>query len=646
MLNCSRNFQCPLRIPGNIQLGIAKPYLAKAGERGSWVLEFILKEAISQNQKILLYVHGGRNNKGVWENLQIDEPLKEGYVSLKNESGEKLRPIEISDDGGIIAFAVPSGGLNGGEHIMVELGGSAGAIAPRFSLPNKFFLLLAASLEQKLATPVLYGETLGRIIGACLIHIVGNNLNHIRAYAKSQAVAGKEISLLIRPEDEYGNVASEELGPLLVRVNGQEVPARRVSVKSSTCCILKGIVLRKPGIYRLEVEDVSRRLRAITNPIKCYKQSSSFGILWGMVHGHTEISDGAGSLDHYFTYMRDECGLDFGATGDHDHHYETSDDMWKLTQEAVVKYNEPGRFTTFLGYEWAKWRRNGDGDRNVYYLRDRRPMFRSDDGCYPKPDDLFKALKSETALIIPHHTAYIGNHCDWKDHDIQKERLVEIYSVWGNSERSVHHGNPFPVRRVRVKGKIDIDSAEVSQGFVQRALELGWRVGFTAGGDDHLGHAGDEIVHGKRPWSYKAGLMAVYAKDNTRESIWEAMWNRQCYATTGARIIVDFQINGHPMGSELPLSKHPELASTRKLSVLVHGTEKIRSVEIVRNNKDIYIYRADSPNVIFNWSDTEALADVNYPSALYCSRPFTFYYIRVAQADGEMAWASPIWILS
>jgi hypothetical protein len=497
---------------------------------------------------------------------------------------------------------------------------------------------------------------LKNIVGACLIDVVGNDVSKIKAYAKSQTVTGENLSLLIRPEDEYGNVASEELGNLVVRGNGREINAKREPVKNSTCCILKEIVLLDEGIYRLEVEDTSSGLKTLTNPIKCYSELPVDGIFWGVIHGHTEMSDGAGTVEHYFTHMRDECGLDFGALSDHDHLFETSDEMWRQTQEATAKYNNPGEFTTFLGYEWAKWRKNGDGDRNVYYLHDRRPMFRSDDGEYPTPEELFKVLESETAIIIPHHSADVGNHCDWKDHIPEKERLVEIYSCWGNSERSVHDGNPFPVRPSGVKSDA-IDAGEVPSGFVQRALELGWRVGFTGGGDDHVAHAGAEIFIGREPWLYKAGLMGGCATENTREAIWDAMWNRRVYATTGPRIILDLQLNSlntpsatqprvHPMGSEVLLSENSELASERKLTVEVHGTEKIKSIEIVRNNKDIYTYSADSPDVAFDWNDTDPLDEINLPAARYSQNPFTFYYIRVTQTDGEMAWSSPIWILS
>jgi len=643
MPGCPVSFERPLRIPENVPLCIAEPEQAKAGQRGSWALRFVLADAVAGDRRIFLYVHGGRNNKGTWEGLQTSDPSGEGYVTVRRASGGRLQPVGVSGDGGVLAFEVPDGGLKEGEEIVAELGGPAGTVAPTLSLPNKFFLLLTASPEDDLKVHCLFGETLENVVGACLMHIVGSDMKRIVAYARSRTAVGEEMSLLVRPEDEYGNVACGEPGDLTVRLNGHRLKVEREPIDNSTCCRLRGIALPGPGIYRLEVEDMSNGLRTLTNPIVCCDGTPSPALLWGMIHGHTEISDGAGSLDHYFTYMRDECGLDFGATSDHDHLFETSDDMWELTQRKVAEYNEPGRFTTFLGYEWAKWRRNGDGDRNVYYPGDRGPMFRSDDGCYPSPKDLFRALRGRAALVIPHHTAEIGNHCDWKDHDVEKERLVEIYSCWGNSERSVHQGNPYPTR-----GEGGIDSGEVPAGFVQRALEIGWRVGFTAGGDDHQGHPGDQIIHAKKKYnySYKAGLMALYASENTREAIWEAMWNRRCYGTTGARIIVDFQLSGRPMGSELLLSEHPELASMRRLNVAVHGTERIKSVEIVRNNSDVYTYHGNGPDVTFEWDDTDALADVNYPSAPYCPRPFTFYYIRVTQIDGEMAWASPIWILS
>jgi hypothetical protein len=111
-------------------------------------------------------------------------------------------------------------------------------------------------------------------------------------------------------------------------------------------------------------------------------------------------------------------------------------------------------------------------------------------------------------------------------------------------------------------------------------------------------------------------------------------------------MIVDFRVNGQPMGSELRLAEHPELASKRTIRVSVHGTAPIISIEIVRNNQDVFTHAGGGLDAAFEWTDADALDKVDLPPALYSAVPFTFYYVRVTQADGEMAWASPIWVSS
>lgn len=67
---------------------------------------------------------------------------------------------------------------------------------------------------------------------------------------------------------------------------------------------------------------------------------------------------------------------------------------WKLVQEAVAKANQPGKFVTFLGYEWHGNRRKY-GDHNVYYLRDYEPL----DGSETLPE-LYENLRKTEAIVI------------------------------------------------------------------------------------------------------------------------------------------------------------------------------------------------------------------------------------------------------
>ncbi len=158
---------------------------------------------------------------------------------------------------------------------------------------------------------------------------------------------------------------------------------------------------------------------------------------------------------------------------------------------------------------------------------------------------------------------------------------------------------------------------------VQDALARGYILGFVAGSDNHNGNPG-EGCKGRFDCSL-FGKTGMWLDELTRESVWEALWNRRTWATTGARILVDVTINDMPMGSILPED------SSRTIRVEVHGVEELRTVEIVKNNLSVFIL--NNPGLDVEWSVSDGP-----------SQPLDVYYVRVIQMDGEMAWSSPIWI--
>ena len=134
------------------------------------------------------------------------------------------------------------------------------------------------------------------------------------------------------------------------------------------------------------------------------------------------------------------------------------------------------------------------------------------------------------------------------------------------------------------------------------------------------------------------------ATGNTRPELWKSLYARNCYGTTGARIVMDFELDGTPMGSELWLSERPELAARRRIVVQAHGTDHIERLEIIRNNETVHVHRGTGMDERLEWEDGEAFEAIALPPGPHWPTPFCCYYVRLTQADGEMAWGSPIWV--
>ncbi|MHC1591310.1 MAG: DUF3604 domain-containing protein, partial [Candidatus Helarchaeales archaeon] len=164
----------------------------------------------------------------------------------------------------------------------------------------------------------------------------------------------------------------------------------------------------------------------------------------------------------------------------------------------------------------------------------------------------------------------------------------------------------------------------------------GYRFGFSAGTDGHTGLGGDyrtpqrgnEIMRKmfrceKIPGG---GLMAVYARELTRETLWESFLKRRIYGTTGARIVLEFWIDDHFMGDEFTTKKPP------KINFKILSKKALKSVDIIRNGKIFRRFKVKSRSFQDEIMDEHPRANFNY------------YYLRVIREDKEMAWSSPIWL--
>jgi hypothetical protein len=408
--------------------------------------------------------------------------------------------------------------------------------------------------------------------------------------------------------DRFANLASSELGEVrLVDQHGRVLTDWGVLEDAARWAEVE-VGRLGPMVVLAETRDGRRvgslpMLSAPDHPYTLY---------WGDLHSHTRLSDGLGNVDEYMTFARDVARLDFCGIGDHSQYL--SDQDWLDIQDATRRYYQPGRFTTILAHEYSHNARiNAYGDKVVLFPGDEAPLYRA-------TTDLTKRQYTDLAEIAPKWRdlgAILTIHCHARGvtsyYDPELVRLLEIYSIWGSAERPGCLRQMLPSQERDYRGDFAVD-----------ALAAGYKVGFIASGDEHAGHPG--LGSWLRIWdAFPSGITAVLAQANTRESIWEALWNRRCYATSGARMVLSFSVDEHPMGSILQRTGQPV-----RITAEAVGTAPIREATIVRNGQDMHTVTGAGYHLRLEVTDSP-----NEP---------TYYYLRVVQEDGEQGWASPVWV--
>lgn len=151
-------------------------------------------------------------------------------------------------------------------------------------------------------------------------------------------------------------------------------------------------------------------------------------------------------------------------------------------------------------------------------------------------------------------------------------------------------------------------------GYVWNAWAKGYKLGVQAA-SDHLS------TH----YSYACTI----AEDFTREGLLEAMKKRHSYGATD-NIILDYRLQAD--GKEYLQGDILEAGGPFRLSVRVLGTAPIPQIDIVKNQEFLYTRQKLPQEVEFTYADAGKQAGED------------FYYVRVQQNDGNVAWSSPIWV--
>ena len=276
--------------------------------------------------------------------------------------------------------------------------------------------------------------------------------------------------------------------------------------------------------------------------------------------------------------------------------------VWKDVIEGAEKHNIPGRFTAFVGYEWTSTASGNNLHRNVVFRDGAAAIeqilpFRAIDS--DDPEDLWAWMASYEestggkVLAIPHNgnlsngamfasqtrsgaaltKSYAETRSRW-------EPIYEVTQVKGDGEAHPYlspddgfadfgtwdEGNMtnIPKEPAMLKHEYARSAYKLGMQFDEALGANPFKFGLIGSTDSHtsFANANENNFFGKlseeepnepgrqyrlgsvlkgTPYKYVAsGYAAVWAKENTRESLFVAMQRKETYATTGPRIVLRF----------------------------------------------------------------------------------------------------------
>jgi hypothetical protein len=318
--------------------------------------------------------------------------------------------------------------------------------------------------------------------------------------------------------------------------------------------------------------------------------------------------------------------------------------VWQANNAAAERFNEPGRFTAFIAYEWTSVP-GGNNLHRVVLFRDGAekadrvlPMSSHQSEDPARLWDFLATYEEKTGgsvLAIPHNANLSNGRMfalvDFEGRPIDREHarrrahwepVVEVTQIKGDGE-----AHPFLSPEDEFAdfgdagweyGNLTLEGSKEPEMFAgeyaREALKRGlvfqatlgtnpFKFGMIGSTDAHtsLSAIEEESFFGKNPlyepradrtthlsrerdgkrrygWHYNsAGFAGVWAHENTRESLFDALRRREVYATTGTRMTVRFfggfefaaedasapdpaavgYAKGVPMGGDLPVPAKP-----------------------------------------------------------------------------------------
>lgn len=422
-------------------------------------------------------------------------------------------------------------------------------------------------------------------------------------------------------------VNAGENASVTMTVNGEKVDAAYANGKvtyTPAAAMADGKVTVTVTVKRADKKETSKTWSFTIG-------EATFQRYFGQLHSHTQYSDGAGSLDSALAYVKalpDNANVDFVAFTDHSNYFDSKNNpnveaalydtslvkdsdpshSWATYKNTVAAFNaaNAGKMVAIAGFEMT-WS-GGPGHINTFNTPG--IVSRNNTTLNNKTKDAglqaYYKLLSQTEGVdsisqFNHPGTTFGNFIDFGYWDAVVDTRMYMVEV-GNGEGQIGAGGYYPSYEQYIM-----------------ALDKGWHVAPTNNQDNHKGR-----------WGNANDARDVILTDDFSESgIYAALRARRMYATEDKNLELDYTVNGNMMGSIIDV---PEKLNFEISFNDPDRTDSIAKVELVVN----------SGKVAYTW---DSAADLTKGSVSVELTPeYTYYFVRVTEADGDLAVTAPVWV--
>ena len=357
---------------------------------------------------------------------------------------------------------------------------------------------------------------------------------------------------------------------------------------------------------------------------------AQFTAYFGQLHSHTQYSDGSGTLDSALDYVAnlpESANVQFVAFTDHSNYFDTtssanpegalydmslasadSQKTWNTYKSTIDNFNATHSNIIAIGGFEMTWS-GGPGHINTFNTpgivsRNNKTLNNktSDAGMKAYYALLSQSEGADSISQFNHPGTTFGNFSDFSYWDPVIDSRMYMVEV-GNGEGQIGAGGYYPSYEQYIM-----------------ALDKGWHVAPTNNQDNHKGR-----------WGNANDARDVILTDNfTEEGIYQAIRDMHMYATEDKNLLVNYSVNGQIMGSSIT-----EVPEKLDISVSVNDpdpTDSIAKVEVVVN----------SGKVAHTWDNAAELATGELSVTL--DSGYSYYFIRVTEADGDLAVTAPVWV--